>query len=279
MGIAGTRRAGVAHRVGSGGGGRAAGPLLDGVGDGDGRDEAAGVVLLRTTQHVLARADLANLDSVQLAGLASEMPRMAAWPLACVAAIAGLRAALREARKPMRHFEVPAGQGRALLDGTPLAEAVLSWRGPLAFLRWRESERETERRLFHAALVVISGESPIFGMRWVGTRIEAALPEGPMIEFSPACGERGETPQWTRKSFQPAGRIAVVRSIRAQPHLGTTGREVRHERRRQINRKFLHVRPRAQRILGDRHFHNASAKGGIYEPTRTAEAASLSGRW
>ncbi len=70
--------------------------------------------------------------------LASEMPRMTAWPLACVAAIAGLRAALREARKPPRHFEIPAGQGRALLDGTPLAEAVLSWRGPLAFLRWRD---------------------------------------------------------------------------------------------------------------------------------------------
>jgi toxin CptA len=71
--------------------------------------------------------------------LASEMPRVAAWPLAGVAAFVGLRAARRETRKPRHHLEVPArGQGRALLDGTPLAEATLSWRGPLAFLRWRD---------------------------------------------------------------------------------------------------------------------------------------------
>lgn len=70
--------------------------------------------------------------------LASEMPRMAAWPLACVAALAGLRLALHEVRKPPRHFEIPVGQGRAMLDGTPLVEAMLSWRGRLAFLRWRD---------------------------------------------------------------------------------------------------------------------------------------------
>lgn len=70
--------------------------------------------------------------------LASEMPRAAAWPLACAAAIAGLQAARREARKPPLLLEVPAVEGRALLDGTPLAAATLSWRGPLAFLRWRD---------------------------------------------------------------------------------------------------------------------------------------------
>ena len=75
--------------------------------------------------------------------LASEMPRIAAWPLAGVAAIAGLRAARHEARKRPRHFEIPAGQGRGLLDGAPLADATLSWRGPLAFLYWRD---ETGRR-------------------------------------------------------------------------------------------------------------------------------------
>jgi hypothetical protein len=30
---------------------------------------------------------------------------------------------------------------------------------------------------------------------------------------------------------------------------------VRHERRRQINRKFLQIRSRAQRVFGDRYFH------------------------
>ena len=33
----------------------------------------------------------------------------------------------------------PAGAGRALLDGVPLADAALAWRGPLAFLRWRDA--------------------------------------------------------------------------------------------------------------------------------------------
>ena len=74
-----------------------------------------------------------------LAVLASEMPRIAAWPIACVAAIAGLRLARREARKPRRRLEIPVGgQGRAMLDGAPLAEATLSWRGPLAFLHWHD---------------------------------------------------------------------------------------------------------------------------------------------
>jgi toxin CptA len=71
--------------------------------------------------------------------LASGMPRAAAWPLAGIAAGAGLRAAWREARKPLRYLELPAGPGRAALDGVPLADAALAWRGPLAFLRWRDA--------------------------------------------------------------------------------------------------------------------------------------------
>jgi toxin CptA len=71
--------------------------------------------------------------------LTSEMPRIAAWPLAAVAAIAGLRTARCEARRPRHRLEIPArGQGGATLDGAPLAEAALSWRGPLAFLCWRD---------------------------------------------------------------------------------------------------------------------------------------------
>ena len=88
-----------------------------------------------------------------VAVLASEMPRRAAWPLAGIAAIAGLRGTLREARQAPRWLELPAavvprngapagahrGEApRAALDGVPLAEAALSWRGPLAFLRWRD---------------------------------------------------------------------------------------------------------------------------------------------
>ena len=85
--------------------------------------------------------------------LASEMPRLAAWPLAGVAAFAGLRAAWREARRPWRLLALASADGTgsadadarstgatgATLDGEPLAEAALSWRGPLAFLRWQDA--------------------------------------------------------------------------------------------------------------------------------------------
>lgn len=74
--------------------------------------------------------------------LASEMPRLAAWPLAACAAGWGGRAAWREARKPNRMLglrPVPGADGGAALDGVPLVEAALSWRGPLAFLRWRDA--------------------------------------------------------------------------------------------------------------------------------------------
>jgi toxin CptA len=60
--------------------------------------------------------------------LVSEMPRVAAWPLALVAGAHGLRLAWREWRKPPRILDVP------------LAHANLHWRGPLLFLR-RGSER------------------------------------------------------------------------------------------------------------------------------------------
>ena len=70
--------------------------------------------------------------------LASEMPRVVAWPLAVAAAVSGLHRALRESRRPARLL-VLGLEGGATLDGQPLAEAVLSWRGPLAFLQWRDT--------------------------------------------------------------------------------------------------------------------------------------------
>lgn len=71
--------------------------------------------------------------------LQSEMPGLAAWPLAAVAGAWGLRSAWREARKPARTFELQAGAGPASLDGQPLVLAEVQWRGPLAFLRWRDA--------------------------------------------------------------------------------------------------------------------------------------------
>ncbi len=71
--------------------------------------------------------------------LQSEMPRLAAWPLAAVAGAWGPWSAWREARKPARTFELQPGNGLARLDGRPLVLAEVRWRGPLAFLRWRDA--------------------------------------------------------------------------------------------------------------------------------------------
>jgi toxin CptA len=71
--------------------------------------------------------------------LQSEMPRPAAWPLAALAAAWGLHSAWREACKPARAFAFHPDTGTASLDGRPLALAEVQWRGPLAFLRWRDA--------------------------------------------------------------------------------------------------------------------------------------------
>ncbi len=77
-----------------------------------------------------------------LAGLApwavfaSGMPRPAAWPLAGIACACGLWLAQREAGKPVRQLSWPAGDAPVMLDGEPLRQAELHWRGPLAFLHW-----------------------------------------------------------------------------------------------------------------------------------------------
>jgi toxin CptA len=72
-----------------------------------------------------------------LAVLASEMPRVAAVPLAGAAFAWGVVRAWREARRPACELLWPAGGGPPELDGLALEGAVLEWRGPLAFVRWR----------------------------------------------------------------------------------------------------------------------------------------------
>ncbi len=69
----------------------------------------------------------------------SEMPRSFAWPLALVAAGYGTWLARRESHRPPHQLVWPI-DGSPLLDGLALHDAHLHWRGPLAFLRWRDGE-------------------------------------------------------------------------------------------------------------------------------------------
>lgn len=69
--------------------------------------------------------------------LVSEMPRMAAWPLAVLALAHGIWLARREGRKPRRALWFPGDGRAATVDGQRVEEAQVTWRGPLAFVRWR----------------------------------------------------------------------------------------------------------------------------------------------
>jgi toxin CptA len=87
---------------------------------------------------VAAQATLGALGALSL--LASALPAPLARILAALACAWGLAAARRLARARPRLLRWPAGAAAPSLDGEPLAEARLHWRGPLAFLRWRDRD-------------------------------------------------------------------------------------------------------------------------------------------
>src|SRR5690606_26636379 len=69
--------------------------------------------------------------------LASDLPALAAWPAALLVMVLAIRAANREAARPPRLIAWPT-HGPPTVDGQPLHDARLQWRGPLAFLQWRQ---------------------------------------------------------------------------------------------------------------------------------------------
>jgi toxin CptA len=77
--------------------------------------------------------------------LASEMPRWVAWPLAACAAACGAYLVRREAERPVRMIVVD-GEGQATVDGQIVDGLRVDWRGPLAFVAWRDAEGRVVRR-------------------------------------------------------------------------------------------------------------------------------------
>ena len=77
--------------------------------------------------------------------LASEMPAPVAWPAAVAALAWAARCARREARRPPHSFVFRTG-APALVDGVAVDGLVLQWRGPLAFVRWRDGDGRVRRR-------------------------------------------------------------------------------------------------------------------------------------
>jgi toxin CptA len=76
--------------------------------------------------------------------LASEMPRGAAMTVAALALWRGIQLALYEAIRPARALVWSANQPPRL-DGELLQDARLTWRGPLAFLEWRNASGRIQR--------------------------------------------------------------------------------------------------------------------------------------
>ena len=71
--------------------------------------------------------------------IASDLPRGVAWPLALVVSVRAMSDARRYRTQPHRQLAIPAGRGAATCDGQRIGALQLGWRGPLAFLRWRDA--------------------------------------------------------------------------------------------------------------------------------------------
>ncbi len=69
---------------------------------------------------------------------------MAAAPLALMSLCHGAWLAWRESRQPLRQLVWPF-EGAPQVDGLSIDEAVLRWRGPLAFLQWRDRDGRVRR--------------------------------------------------------------------------------------------------------------------------------------
>ena len=82
-----------------------------------------------------------------LSVLASEMPRAFAWPLAVAACATALWRARVEARRSPRLIVVD-GDGQATVDGVVVSGLRVDWRGPLAFVAWREDSGRIARGSF-----------------------------------------------------------------------------------------------------------------------------------
>jgi len=80
--------------------------------------------------------------------LASDLPRGWAWPLAAIAGLVGIRDAVRYRHQSPRQVVIPAGRGAASCDAERIECLGVHWRGPLAFVHWRDGDGRNRRVVF-----------------------------------------------------------------------------------------------------------------------------------
>jgi toxin CptA len=70
----------------------------------------------------------------------SDMPRPAAWLLAAAVLGHALWLVDRESRRPVRSVVFPGNDLPVTVDGVPMEQVEVQWRGPLAFVSWKERD-------------------------------------------------------------------------------------------------------------------------------------------
>ena len=78
--------------------------------------------------------------------MASEIPLPLAAPLAILVFVHGLRTLQRYRATPSARFAWLENGAVVTCEGNPIRAATLEWRGPLAFLRWRDAQGRIQRR-------------------------------------------------------------------------------------------------------------------------------------
>jgi toxin CptA len=80
--------------------------------------------------------------------LASDLPRGWAWPIGVLAGLVGIRDAWRYRRQPTRRLTIPSRLGAPTCDAERIERLLVHWRGPLAFLCWRDAAGRSRRLVF-----------------------------------------------------------------------------------------------------------------------------------
>lgn len=77
--------------------------------------------------------------------LSSQLPHWLSWPLALLSIAIALRRARSEAGASVHAIVIDA-EGVVSVDGQRVEAFRVDWRGPLAFVSWRNTEGRTVRR-------------------------------------------------------------------------------------------------------------------------------------
>jgi toxin CptA len=77
--------------------------------------------------------------------LACELPWLLSLPIAAIAVLYGAWLARRELRQATLEVVIPSGT--ATIDGLPVSDLQVHWRGSFAFLHWRDAAGRRQRRL------------------------------------------------------------------------------------------------------------------------------------